>query len=98
MRPVEGPLVVGEREAYRLWEGGTNKLESLLGDLGMPNAKFEISVSPSTSYNANGKDVLHFLFAANKGGNFGELKKVASGGELSRIMLSIKKILSTRIK
>ncbi|PQJ23504.1 DNA repair protein RecN [Tenacibaculum sp. SG-28] len=74
------------------------KLESLLGDLGMPNAKFEISVTPSTSYNANGKDILHFLFAANKGGNFGELKKVASGGELSRIMLSIKKILSENTK
>ena len=41
-----------------------------------------------------GKDDLIFLFSANKGGNYGELKKVASGGELSRIMLVIKAILA----
>ena len=42
----------------------------------------------------NGKDELHFLFSANKGGSFNELKKVASGGELSRIMLAIKSLLA----
>ncbi len=69
-------------------------LEFLLSELGMPNARFAIEVLPSESYTTNGKDDLQFLFSANKGGNFGELKKVASGGELSRIMLSVKKILS----
>ena len=44
------------------------------------------------------QDELSFLFSANKGGNYGELKKVASGGELSRIMLSVKKILSENKK
>uniref|UniRef100_UPI0040471164 DNA repair protein RecN n=1 Tax=Polaribacter sp. TaxID=1920175 RepID=UPI0040471164 len=69
-------------------------LEELLADLGMQNARFSIKVTPTKNYFFNGKDELDFLFSANKGGNFGELKKVASGGELSRIMLSIKKILS----
>lgn len=70
------------------------QLESLLSDLGMENARFSISIKPIENYFSNGKDELEFLFSANKGGSFGELKKVASGGELSRIMLSIKKILS----
>ena len=76
----------------------TKELEFLLAELGMPNARFSIKISPSESYLSNGKDELAFLFSANKGGNFGELKKVASGGELSRIMLSIKKILSENSK
>lgn len=69
-------------------------LQELLSDLGMKNARFSIKIIPSKNYFSNGKDALEFLFSANKGGSFGELKKVASGGELSRIMLSIKKILS----
>jgi DNA repair protein RecN (Recombination protein N) len=69
-------------------------LESLLSELGMENARFSIQITPTQNYFTNGKDELQFLFSANKGGNFGELKKVASGGELSRIMLSVKKILS----
>jgi len=72
----------------------TKELETLLADLGMENARFSIKVNSGKTYFANGKDELSFLFSANKGGNFGELKKVASGGELSRIMLSVKKVLS----
>jgi|TARA_B110000902_G_scaffold39882_1_gene42834 DNA repair protein RecN (Recombination protein N) len=72
----------------------TKELEFLLTDLGMENARFSIKAKLTTSYFSNGKDELEFLFSANKGGNFGELKKVASGGELSRIMLSVKKVLS----
>lgn len=71
-----------------------SKLEKLLHELGMKNARFQISVKYTEQYFLNGKDELKLLFAANKGGNLGELKKVASGGELSRIMLSVKKILS----
>jgi len=70
------------------------ELEYLLSELGMPEARFSIELSTSDSFLSNGKDNLSFLFSANKGGSFGELKKVASGGELSRIMLAIKKILS----
>ena len=72
----------------------TRQLEFLLTDLGMENARFSIKATLTNTYFNNGKDHLEFLFSANKGGNFGELKKVASGGELSRIMLSVKKVLS----
>ena len=74
------------------------ELEHLLSDLGMPEARFSIDLSTSDTFLSNGKDKLSFLFSANKGGSFGELKKVASGGELSRIMLAIKKILSENIQ
>ncbi|WP_109298979.1 DNA repair protein RecN [Aquimarina sp. AU474] len=70
------------------------ELESILKGLGMPNATFKASLELQESYFSNGKEVLEFLFSANKGGSFGLLKKVASGGELSRIMLAIKTILS----
>ena len=72
----------------------TNQLEEILIDLGMPNAKFKIDLESSESFHLNGKDNLFFMFSANKGGQFNELKKAASGGELSRIMLAIKSILS----
>jgi DNA repair protein RecN (Recombination protein N) len=71
-----------------------NQLEKILKNLGMENAKFDITVSQNDTFYSNGNDVLSFLFSANKGGSFNELKKAASGGELSRIMLAIKAILS----
>ncbi|WP_375324700.1 DNA repair protein RecN [Flagellimonas sp. GZD32] len=69
-------------------------LQEQLALLGMPSASFTIEINPSNSFKTNGKDELIFLFSANKGSNYGELKKVASGGELSRIMLVIKAILA----
>jgi len=72
----------------------SKQLANILADLGMPHARFQIKNTPSENYYKNGKDSLEFLFSANKGGQYGELKKVASGGELSRVMLAIKKILS----
>ncbi|WP_299255098.1 DNA repair protein RecN [uncultured Lacinutrix sp.] len=74
------------------------KLEAILAQLGMPNAQFNIELTVSDVYYANGKDELAFLFSANKGGDFKPLKKAASGGELSRIMLAIKSILTQYIK
>lgn len=71
-----------------------SQLETILSTLGMPNAKFNIQLLPSKTFLNNGRDELQFLFSANKGGQFNELKKSASGGELSRIMLAIKSILS----
>jgi DNA repair protein RecN (Recombination protein N) len=72
----------------------TQQLESILALLGMPNAKFNIELKASGVFLSNGSDELQFLFSANKGGQFNDLKKAASGGELSRIMLAIKHILS----
>lgn len=70
------------------------ELEDILKALGMSNATFQASLELQEKYLSNGKEVLTFLFSANKGGAFGQLKKVASGGELSRIMIAIKSILS----
>ena len=72
----------------------TQQLEESLATLGMPNAKFDIKLSICDDFYSHGKDSLEFLFTANKGGQLNELKKAASGGELSRIMLVIKSILS----
>jgi DNA repair protein RecN (Recombination protein N) len=72
----------------------SKQLEAILDNLGMSHARFQIQNNITEHYYKNGKDVLSFLFSANKGGQFGELKKVASGGELSRIMLAIKKVMS----
>lgn len=74
------------------------ELETILLDLGMPNAQFNIDIVISDTFYANGKDELSFLFSANKGGSFNELKKAASGGELSRIMLAIKSVLAEYIQ
>ncbi|MDO7172836.1 DNA repair protein RecN [Mariniflexile sp. AS56] len=76
----------------------TKQLETILGSLGMPNAQFKIDAVYGKEFFANGKDDLSFLFSANKGGHFNELKKAASGGELSRIMLAIKSVLSKYIQ
>ncbi|MFK8274139.1 DNA repair protein RecN [Capnocytophaga cynodegmi] len=70
------------------------KLTDFTHELGMPNAQFSVEVTPTETFFSNGIDELSFLFSANKGGNFGQLKKVASGGELSRIMLSVKAIMA----
>ncbi len=75
-----------------------DELHVLLDALGMPNAVFKIELQPSTDFLFNGKDVLNFLLKANKGGQFLALKKGASGGELSRIMLAVKFILSKHQK
>lgn len=72
----------------------TSKMTQILENLGMPNVRFQIDLQQVATYFANGKEELNFLFSANKGGDFGLLKKVASGGEMSRIMLAVKAILA----
>ncbi|MCQ2201943.1 MAG: DNA repair protein RecN [Bacteroidales bacterium] len=69
-------------------------VESHLHDMGMRNAVFTIGHKRSEVYTATGNDELHFLFAANLGGVPTDISKVASGGEMSRVMLSIKSLLS----
>ncbi|HEX8015586.1 MAG TPA: DNA repair protein RecN, partial [Flavobacterium sp.] len=72
----------------------SNQLIGILETLGMPNVRFKMELLSSETYFQNGKDELQFLFSANKGTDFGLLKKVASGGEMSRIMLAVKAILA----
>lgn len=68
----------------------------LLADLGMPNAILKIKLEPLAGelFNSTGIDKIQFLFSANKGADFKELHKVASGGELSRLMLSLKSLIA----
>jgi DNA repair protein RecN (Recombination protein N) len=70
------------------------KLELMLSNLGMGNTRFKFNLTYEDRYFANGKDSLQILISANKGTDFRELKKIASGGEMSRIMISVKAILS----
>jgi DNA repair protein RecN (Recombination protein N) len=70
------------------------ELKSLVGKMGMPDAVFRIDLNPSPEFLLNGTDVISFQFSPNKGSQFNLLKKTASGGELSRIMLGVKFILS----
>jgi DNA repair protein RecN (Recombination protein N) len=74
------------------------KLKTILTDLGMPNSDFKIDFEKSKDFKSNGLDDISFLFSANKGMQFQSLKKSASGGELSRIMMAIKTILSNYIQ
>ena len=72
----------------------TSKLEFILEQLGMASARFSIEITQLEDFLSNGKDEISFLFSANKGSDFGLLKKVASGGEMSRIMLAVKAVLA----
>ncbi len=72
----------------------TDKVTTILEQLGMPNARFRFDIILGEAYNTNGKDNINLLFSANKGTDFGLLKKVASGGEMSRIMLAVKAVLA----
>ena len=66
------------------------QINPLLADLGMPHATIEASIQPAMKYGPLGIDNVTLLFNANKGGQPRELSKVASGGEMSRLMLAVK--------
>lgn len=70
-----------------------DKIVAVLTELGMANTRFKIEITGKDQFLHNGKDEISFLISANKGTDFGLLKKVASGGEMSRIMLAVKAIL-----
>ena len=69
-------------------------LQVLVARMGMPEAKFKFECHEEATFNKRGKDTLELLFCANPGSGFFPLKKIASGGERSRIMLAIKAILA----
>ncbi len=70
------------------------QMEQIISKMGMQNARFRIDLTSVDQFLNNGKEQIDFLFSSNLGSNFKPIKKVASGGEMSRIMLSIKSILS----
>ena len=72
------------------------KVNKLLGQVGMPNAKLKVELK-NASLSISGKDHIDFLFDANKSNRFEPIRKVASGGELSRLMLCIKSLVAQSI-
>jgi DNA repair protein RecN (Recombination protein N) len=72
------------------------KVNELLVQVGMPNARLKVELKDS-SLNLSGKDQIDFLFDANKSNRFEPIRKVASGGELSRLMLCIKSLVAQSI-
>lgn len=70
-----------------------DKVNKLLHQVGMPNARLQVQVQPGV-FNFYGKDNVEFLFDANKNNRFEPIRKVASGGELSRLMLCIKSLVA----
>ena len=72
----------------------TDQIENVLHELGMVNSKFKISLSRTENFYTNGMDLIDFEFLANKGYKFKKIQDSASGGEMSRIMLSIKSIMA----
>jgi len=69
-------------------------LVAVLAQMGMPDARIHITQNPEEPLGPNGTDAIQFLFNANKGGELKEIVKVASGGELSRLMLAVKSLIS----
>lgn len=74
----------------------TKNVNQLLHQVGMPNAKIKVTID-EVAYNSYGKDKIDFLFDANNTQKFEPIKKVASGGELSRLMLCIKSLVAKSI-
>jgi len=72
----------------------SSSVESMLSELGIPDAKFEVRGSYTSVFTPKGADEFEWVFSANKGSALQDLKKVASGGELSRITLAIKSLLA----
>lgn len=86
-------ISAGRQKQIKPFEDKVNKL---LSQVGMPNAKLKVSME-SAVLNNTGGDTIEFLFDANRSGHFQPVKKVASGGELSRLMLCIKSLVAESI-
>lgn len=67
-----------------------------LKQLGMPNIRFEVEISSSGEFGVNGNDVVQFMFSANKNRDMQAVQLIASGGEVSRLMLSIKYLIANK--
>lgn len=76
--------------------GIEQNIKTMLSSLSMANAQFKIELKQQENLGPNGLDTISFLFTANKGADFKELHKTASGGELSRLMLCLKALLAER--
>src|SRR6185503_7447276 len=84
----------GRKKQVKPLENNVNKL---LKQVGMPNARMRITVETINALSVHGSDIIEFLFDANKSNQFLPVRKVASGGELSRLMLCIKSLVAQSI-
>lgn len=87
-RLTEARLAAGKRLAAGILP--------VLHDLGMPEARFEVAITPAASYGPEGHDVVQFLFNANRGAELHDISRIASGGEMSRLMLAVKSMLTSQ--
>ncbi len=96
---TESTVIAKEISSRRLAElkPFVQKVNKLLAQVGMPNAQLKVDIQPAT-LNADGADEINFLFDANKSNRFEPLHKVASGGELSRLMLSVKSLVAKKLQ
>ena len=70
------------------------KTEAMLHELGMPNGRFEVSFAATDDFTSRGRDKIEFLFSANKNRSPQPVAEIASGGEISRLMLVIKSLVA----
>ena len=84
-------LTAQRSEVARTFE---KEIASRLVELGIPNTRFAVDITPRRQPDATGADSVAFLFSANKNGTLQDIAEVASGGEISRIMLSLKSIIA----
>ena len=75
-----------------------SQMESLLVPLGMPNVRFAVELSPRKEPDSKGMDSVTFLFSANKNGTLQNVASIASGGEIARVMLSLKAMIAGAVK
>ena len=88
-----GAKLTAQRTA--VGEAFEKEIVARLIELGMPNTRFAVSITPRRQPDATGVDSVAFLFSANKNAVLQNIAEVASGGEISRIMLSLKSIIAT---
>ena len=93
MQRAADNLTACRQQAGRLLE---QQLLPVLSQLGMPSARIVVDIAPAADYGPMGHDVVRLLFNANQGGSLRPLADVASGGELSRLMLAVKSIVTQR--
>ena len=91
LKKYSGELSLNRKKTILILE---KELKTLVNKMGMQQAEFKVELNKGNEFYDNGTDQISFMFSANRGSSFKTLKKVVSGGELSRIMLAIKAILS----
>ena len=91
LKKYSGELSLNRKKTILILE---KELKTLVNKMGMRQAEFKVELNKGNEFYDNGTDQISFMFSANRGSSFKTLKKVVSGGELSRIMLAIKAILS----